>query len=385
MPSSTFVMQEETGAQSNPMAGESGIVESSIPDDDLHKSNLLEWVEAMESSDDSYELPPSDIVLFPDLLVRAWKWARLVPYTPPNVEWSKYKLYLKQYLEKNTEKVAALCGNQQPESIDDGLAAEFLKTTADECVKVEKKLLCTCLHDLTSQDIFLGKMIIMRKGHIVRSESGFRVKAVGLMCIMKEAKLMCMSRECNFDTREIITISNKVRRSALNLMLNKGNESDLVAATAAMVGLVVEAAQRAPGRGTPSNKSGKLKGVSDTNFEEYDSTENSRKDTEGEKKRESSLNNQTERKLSKRKLKDKKRATTVDMNSEKDSIELSGKDINEQKSSLNNQAGQGNGKAEAEGGQVGEERRKLKVAKRRKMPNKNADCTELNLSTEQGP
>ncbi|CAN6295926.1 unnamed protein product, partial [Urochloa humidicola] len=61
-------------------------------------------------------------------------------------------------------------------------------------------------------------------------------------------------------------------------------------------------------RGTPSNKSGKLKGVSDTNFEEYDSTENSRKDTEGEKKRESSLNNQTERKLSKRKLKDKKRS-----------------------------------------------------------------------------
>ncbi|CAO1946587.1 unnamed protein product [Urochloa humidicola] len=249
----------------------------------------------------------------------------------------------------------------------------------------------------------------MHIGHIVRSEGGFLVKVVGLMCIMKEAKLMCLSRECNFEIMEIMTISNKVRQSALNLLLNyKGNESDVVAATAAMVGLVVEAEylsdlliQRAHGtlvkyltsriirqhtakvltmledefncgvaynavvRGTLSNKSGKLKGVnafSGTKCEEYDSTENSSKDinyendnsTDGEKKRESALNNQAERKLSKRKLK-KQRVNTVDMTSEKDSIELSEKDINEQ-NSLNNQAEEGIGKVEAEGEEVGEDR-----------------------------
>ncbi|CAO2161260.1 unnamed protein product [Urochloa humidicola] len=61
------------------------------------------------------------------------------------------------------------------------------------------------------------------------------------MCIMKEAKLMCISRKRNFLTKEIMTISNKIRRSALNLMLSKGNESYVAAATAAMVGLAVEA------------------------------------------------------------------------------------------------------------------------------------------------
>ncbi|CAO2167018.1 unnamed protein product [Urochloa humidicola] len=410
-PSSTFVMQGETGAQSNPMAGESGIGEASIPDN-LHESNLLEWVEALELSNDPLDLPPFDIVLFPDLLVRAWEWGRLVPYGPADVKWSKYKKYLKLYFKKNPQKIAALCGNQQPESMDDGIATEFLNATADECVKIEKKLLRTCLHELTSQDIILVKLIMMHIGRIVRSEGGFLVKVVGLMCIMKEAKLMCLSRECNFEIMEIMTISNKVRQSALNLLLNyKGKESDVVAATAAMVGLVVEAEylsdlliQRAHGtlvkyltsriirqhtakvltmledefncgvaynavvRGTLSNKSGKLKGVnafSGTKCEEYDSTENSRKDinyendnsTDGEKKRESTLNNQAERKLSKRKLK-KQRVNTVDMTSEKDSIELSEKDINEQ-NSLNNQAEEGIGKVEAEGEEVGEDRREL--------------------------
>ncbi|CAO2167017.1 unnamed protein product [Urochloa humidicola] len=65
-PGSTFVMQGETGAQSNPMAGESGIGEASIPND-LHESNLLEWVEALESSNDPHDLPPFDIVLFPGM------------------------------------------------------------------------------------------------------------------------------------------------------------------------------------------------------------------------------------------------------------------------------------------------------------------------------
>jgi hypothetical protein len=52
---------------------------------------------------------------------------------------------------------------------------------------------------------------------------------------MKEAKLISLSRECDFETEEIITISNKVRRSALNLVLYEENKFDSAAATAAMV------------------------------------------------------------------------------------------------------------------------------------------------------
>lgn len=56
----------------------------------------------------------------------------------------------------------------------------------------------------------------------------------GPKCIAKEAELMYNYLPCDFDTTEEVAVCNKVRRSALNLMLYKGSES-AVAAGAMMV------------------------------------------------------------------------------------------------------------------------------------------------------
>ncbi|RCV15348.1 hypothetical protein SETIT_3G050500v2 [Setaria italica] len=60
-------------------------------------------------------------------------------------------------------------------------------------------------------------------------------------CIMKEAELMYQLLQCKFDSTNLISFSNQIRRSALNLMMYNVDKSTAVPAAAAMVGLAREA------------------------------------------------------------------------------------------------------------------------------------------------
>ena len=54
-------------------------------------------------------------------------------------------------------------------------------------------------------------------------------------CIMKEAELMFELLRCQFDTTELVSLSNQIRRSVWNLMRYQVDESTMVPAAAAMV------------------------------------------------------------------------------------------------------------------------------------------------------
>lgn len=73
--SSAFGMQEEAVSQSNPVeGGEVSVLDESV--DNGHRSNVLEWVEAVESSKNLPGLPRFDIVLFPgtNFIDIYWGW-----------------------------------------------------------------------------------------------------------------------------------------------------------------------------------------------------------------------------------------------------------------------------------------------------------------------
>ncbi|XP_062227578.1 uncharacterized protein LOC133925732 isoform X2 [Phragmites australis] len=362
-------LQEEIGAKPNPRADESVVEasaseESDISEDDysdLRRSNVLGWLSDLEEDDDGFtDIPPYSIVAYPDLLERGWGWERLVPYSCHSVQWSEYKTYLEGYYSHNAGQVAALCAQHKPEPIGQGVAAEYnvLHAAANLCLEIEDKFLRSCLDDITFEDIKLSHDIKNHARRMIKSEVKSSVAAAGLVCITKEAELMCMLVKCPFEATKMLTLSNKIRRSALNLMLYKGTESDAVAATAAMVGITKEAknlcdllsqddqdiylgyipcntirhhaaivltmlekefARETAGGTLTSDKSEKPIGASAVRYlscEESDSMENSKKDvnehcvkdnnTKGKKRRNKNSNKRAEKKL-KRKLKKEKR------------------------------------------------------------------------------
>ncbi|TVU27866.1 hypothetical protein EJB05_19367, partial [Eragrostis curvula] len=136
--------------------------------------------------------PPNYIVLFPDLLEKGWGWQRLLPYYsgpyPGPVSWSTFKGYLKDYFDKNKDEPAALYAHHKRDPVEQDLSADPL--------------------------------------HLAAS-----------LCITKEAELILLLSKCNdFDTTGLVEFSNRIRQTALNLLLTEEPES-----AAAMVGIAKEA------------------------------------------------------------------------------------------------------------------------------------------------
>ncbi|XP_066352370.1 uncharacterized protein [Miscanthus floridulus] len=178
------------------------------------------------------------------IFLRGWGWDRLEAYSSIQVEWCDYKKYLGDYFICNAGQVAILCAKQKPETVGEGVAAEYndLHAAANLCIKLERELLRRCRDYLTPEDIHLSKDIKNHAKHLIGSEGESSVAAAGMVCIAKEADLIfeLLTGCSDWDTTEMIAFGNQIRRSASNLMLYKGSKS-AAAVAGAMLGLAIEA------------------------------------------------------------------------------------------------------------------------------------------------
>uniref|UniRef100_A0A0E0LFB7 Uncharacterized protein n=1 Tax=Oryza punctata TaxID=4537 RepID=A0A0E0LFB7_ORYPU len=171
-----------------------------------------------------------------DLLVESgWGLARLVPYHSGFVEWSDYKKYLADYFTHNKPQLPP-AGQQQIVVIP----CPCMLQPTWYCIEMEDVLIEDCIDDLSRDDVTLVFAIKARAEEMIQSEDAkSSVAVVALECIAKEAALISKLLDCNFNSTDLIALSNNIRRSALNLMLYQGPESPVTAG--AMLGITTEA------------------------------------------------------------------------------------------------------------------------------------------------
>lgn len=185
---------------------------------------LAQLVES-EDSDRSSMLPPVALVLHRDLLERAWGWKRLVPRIKGSIHWDQYKTYLGEYYHHNADKAAA--------------SKETLNAAANLCISKEGELELSCVSVFSRKDKRLCIKIKEHARAVLESEGEYPAAGAALLCIKTEAEMMVVLFNLGYGTR-MVTLGNKIRRSALNLMLYKGSEC--AAASGAMMGIAKEAA-----------------------------------------------------------------------------------------------------------------------------------------------
>ncbi|KAJ1270456.1 hypothetical protein BS78_06G053400 [Paspalum vaginatum] len=185
-------------SESSPSSAKPGMV-------DFERSSFEEWAQAAESEDSDcvymihvlcfvhYFLPlVLDLIISPllllcqDLLVRAWGWERLRPRIHGSIDWDQYKTYL------------------------------------EDVFNMEESRMCSQIKE--------HAMVVLK------SEGEYPAAAAALLSIKTEAELMVVLLSHGYDTR-VVTLGNKIHRSALNLMLYKGSE--YAAASGAMMDLFV--------------------------------------------------------------------------------------------------------------------------------------------------
>ncbi|AQK59985.1 uncharacterized protein [Zea mays] len=248
-------------AADDPMADEAGVEDAftqEINHSYVPRYHVLSWMETVEGMVAGVaSLPPVYLILNREiydtcscllmmpvwcqsyLLETGWGWKRLVPYRPGYVELHVFKKYLGDYFDHNRE--AFLCAEQKPDPFGWIVAEKSaLIAAAKSCLKMEKALLRYCASFLTPDDKRLILRIKDQAKQMIQSEGDQSlIVTICLECIAKEAELMYNYLPCDFDTTEEVAVCNKVRRSALNLMLYKGSESAVAAG--AMMGITTEA------------------------------------------------------------------------------------------------------------------------------------------------
>jgi len=201
-----------------------------------YRSDALRWVEIAEEMGDTM-IPPVYMILHEDLLAKVG-WTRLVPSEAGFVTWTDFKKYLGDYFNKNAG--STLCEYQLDPARPAVAKNDALRAAASLCLEKEGMLFMDYLGDLATDDVKLIIQIRDFAKEIIQSEGdGSVVATAGFVCIAREAELMFNLLGLK-NTTKMVALSNKIRRSAFNLMLYKGSES--FAAAGAMVGISQEAA-----------------------------------------------------------------------------------------------------------------------------------------------
>lgn len=204
------------GSQSN----HAGVVDQNEWRKREDRKETLVWIENMENTMGEYKTaPPTEIVLYPDLMDRAWGWSRLVIYeeSDTTVEWPAFMQYLKEYFNRNVARLFTMSA-----------AARY-------CLKEERRYRTIHAKYLSAEDMTLSDSIQERAICVFNSE-GSVAAAAGLMCMAEEAKLMSDLPIDHFESMSVF--SNYIRRSALHLTHYQGSESDVIAA--ALLGMLKE-------------------------------------------------------------------------------------------------------------------------------------------------
>ncbi|XP_034583986.1 uncharacterized protein [Setaria viridis] len=128
--------------------------------------------------------------------------------------------------------------NNKPDFYVWGIPPNFnaSRGAADLCVRSEAKLQ-SLPRTLGGEDIKLSLTIMEHAKLTLKSGDESFLAAPGFL----EAELMYQLLQCKFDSTNLISFSNQIRRSALNLMMYNVDKSTAVPAAAAMVGLAREA------------------------------------------------------------------------------------------------------------------------------------------------
>ncbi|KAK3163575.1 hypothetical protein QOZ80_1AG0005470 [Eleusine coracana subsp. coracana] len=214
-------------------------------DEGYFRSSSLAWLEdtkeeeADGQNDGRPKNTPEHLVLYTDIVDEGWGWERLVPCRFDGcVKWPDFKRYLVHYYHKNADKkVGELVGMRKPYPVEqpDGATDDSLHAIVNQCIEAEYRFIRTCREKFTIDDFLLSRDITDRAKQLLQSGCESSIATVALL----EDELLCELFACQ-DISKALAFANVIRRSASNLMLFKGSESD-AAGGGIMLGLAREA------------------------------------------------------------------------------------------------------------------------------------------------
>ncbi|TVU18625.1 hypothetical protein EJB05_34732, partial [Eragrostis curvula] len=188
-----------------------------------------EWVEDLEDDDDEEKpIPPLQIVMFPDLVEKAWGWEKLLPIRA-GIDWSDYSNYVKEYYKNNAPEY------------DTG---STLVAMAKRCLDKEIQLASIWKKLEPYTDVSLHRKNIISTSLIKECAHSFTLKegvksdpyiVAAFLCIEKEIDLILELLRCGARPNYcLIEESNEIRMCTLALMCH----SDIAAG--AMLGITKE-------------------------------------------------------------------------------------------------------------------------------------------------
>ncbi|XP_044401284.1 uncharacterized protein [Triticum aestivum] len=223
-------------------------------DEEADRLYMETWVKYRRGPDDMRKIPPTRILMYPDIFERAWGWDRLLPqdYTSSRL----YFDYLREYHRRNRlmDYVAAAAG--KPEEwplkarppVDDGVITgcfpdgnDALTAAARFCLDMELRFMSVWKSRPVRNVELLSQKIQERACHLIVVGREFsEPAAASLVCIANEAALACELLTRGAEATDVeIKLCNCIRQCALSLMYMTGPRSD--ASAAAMVGVPKEA------------------------------------------------------------------------------------------------------------------------------------------------
>ncbi|KAK3153810.1 hypothetical protein QOZ80_2BG0181470 [Eleusine coracana subsp. coracana] len=208
------------------------------------EKRFLEALVNIQDKDEPREMPPLRIVMFPDLVVKAWGWGRLLPISA-GIEWSDYVKYLQAYHKNNAPEHNA------------GTNVATLVAMAKSCLEKENQLASMWKNQLESHaDVILlrkyimlsslvkecADSVILKEGVTCGCDLTCDVFIAAFMCLEKEADLILelLRRGAHFDD-ELIEGSSEIRMCALCLIGHSDRLMDhSEIAASAMLGIAKE-------------------------------------------------------------------------------------------------------------------------------------------------
>ncbi|CAO2206835.1 unnamed protein product [Urochloa humidicola] len=158
----------------------------------------------------------------------------LLPFKGP-IDWSDYCNYLKHYYKHHCSVIAEVTGCSLV------IAAETCLKKEGELVSLWDRKMKECTDEILSQNTFILSSLIQEFADKVKhtGEGLSDVSTAALLCITKEADLICEMLSCDVKPDVYLIIeSTEIRMCALSLMNHQ--LCDSVAAAAAMVGIMKE-------------------------------------------------------------------------------------------------------------------------------------------------
>ncbi|XP_066360523.1 uncharacterized protein [Miscanthus floridulus] len=213
------------------------LAEAGFSEEQLEREYFARLIEEMEEEREygiiTKEMPRPTIVKHHDMLEKIWGWDKLLP-KGFSVSWSDYSTYLKEYHHHNVHAVTK----------DSSVAA-----LAETCLNNEEQLVSELKIQVKPEEERLLQMrkssilscLIHKRACSVIHTAGSDVCGAALLCIAKEADLMCelLRRGAHPVHDYLIEQSRTMRMCALSLMNCTSDNS--VSASAVMLGMAKEA------------------------------------------------------------------------------------------------------------------------------------------------